>query len=343
MHTHHMPVESEFHGGDDWTCTGIGWDDFSRMAVHTHKLNSARRKETPAWALSVKQTAQVVAWYMEQRSGMRHPSGGTIERRIRRAEKRIRENQIPLLRATIAELCKRYMTAQGEEREQLAILIENRDTQVAVAERGAKLVTGVISYYLHQGWNSVDTARVLHLKPPHVRQLVYRLRRCAAEVERGIVAKPRRREQAEKAIKLRELGLQWHEVARRVGFKDFAGLRRILILEGLYKPTRPGWDGKTFVVDYASARALRDQGLSYHKIAKQLGTSAGSVWCALNRANRQCIPATERHHGRMIDPEKVAALRTEGMTFKQIGAQIGCKSGSAFQALQRWRERQQRG
>ena len=226
----------------------------------------------------------------------------------------------------------------------LAILIENRDTQVAVAERGAKLVTGVISYYLHQGWNSVDTARVLHLKPPHVRQLVYRLRRCAAEVERGIVAKPRRREQAEKAIKLRELGLQWHEVARRVGFKDFAGLRRILILEGLYKPTRPGWDGKTFVVDYASARALRDQGLSYHKIAKQLGTSAGSVWCAHQPSESAMHPGDrETPRAEMIDPEKVAALRTEGMTFKQIGAQIGCKSGSAFQALQRWRERQQRG
>jgi hypothetical protein len=174
------PVSARFDG-HDWKSHGLAHEDYSRMSTHVHVLNSGRSNDCPEWTVNTATITQVVVRFMEMRSGMRNPNTGTIRERIERAEQRIKRS-MPKKRAQLLQLCKKQMEAHGEARKKLATLCENLDTQIVIAEMGARLVTGVISYYHLQGWNSVDTAHALGLKPPHVRQIVYRLNRCWKEI-----------------------------------------------------------------------------------------------------------------------------------------------------------------
>jgi len=317
------------------------YESFSRMSVHEHNLASGRQKEQPEWTVKPELIAQVVARFMEMRARIRKPQTHlTIKNRIRNAERKIKAD-LPRQREQLVRLCKRHMEASGEAREKLAVLVENLDTQIVVAAKAALLVTGIISYYYLQGWNSVDTARVLHIKPPHVRQVLFRLNRCWQEIrlQQGL-ALPRA-EKPRLALALRRRGMRWDKVAKRIGYSGFHGLRLLLIKEGLYKPSgkHPGWDGGE-VINYAKAVRLRKAGLSYQAIADKLGRGVNSVFTALKRG-RQGKVAKERVSPRKISDtgEVLRLVIVEGWTHNQVGEKFGVTRDAVSKCLAAWRGR----
>jgi hypothetical protein len=175
------PVCVRYAGHGTWETTELDFSDYSKMSVHIHKLDSARQFERPEWAVKPELLGQVVAKFLEHRAGYRTARKGSIKERIQFAE-RLLKDQVPKLQAMLALHCKRYMRAKrnGGGTQSLAILIENIDTRIRIANKGAALITGIVSYYYLQGWDSVQTSAVLGIKPPHCRQILYRLGRIWA-------------------------------------------------------------------------------------------------------------------------------------------------------------------
>jgi hypothetical protein len=64
----------------------------------------------------------------------------------------------------------------------LEIQIEALDTQLVTVNRMVEIVAGVV-YYYSLGCNSVQVARALAIKPPAVRQLLWRLHRTWARIQ----------------------------------------------------------------------------------------------------------------------------------------------------------------
>lgn len=108
---------------------------------------------------------------------------GSVLERLDRAKARMLEKR-PALQDRLKHLCTRYMSeSEPKQRKVLAELIENVDTQICISERGASIAVAVLHYYYRLGMDSVGIAQLLHLKPPHIRQLLYRLNCTYKQVE----------------------------------------------------------------------------------------------------------------------------------------------------------------
>jgi hypothetical protein len=187
-----LPVGATFHGNaDGWESNGISWQDYGGMSTHEHKLNNSRRTETPAWVNDDASVRETITLFMEERANLvqarmdkgilRNARAGSLIERLDAAQARMEEKR-PTLEGKLALLCKRY-GAEPENKKSLAILIENTDTQIRLIERGAALVLAVLHYYYRMGLDSVAIGIELGLKPPHVRQLLFRLNKTHAVVE----------------------------------------------------------------------------------------------------------------------------------------------------------------
>ena len=92
------------------------------------------------------------------------------------------KNRIPKITATLTRLCQRYTQLKNadptsDELKELEHQIENLDTCIRVLQKGmATVIAAVVYLYYRQGLNSVAVGELLHLKPPHVRQLVWRIK-----------------------------------------------------------------------------------------------------------------------------------------------------------------------
>ena len=64
----------------------------------------------------------------------------------------------------------------------MAQKIEEVDTQLRMIETGPLLYAGIVYYYWRLGETSADVGQAMNLKPPHVRQCLYRMRRSAREL-----------------------------------------------------------------------------------------------------------------------------------------------------------------
>jgi hypothetical protein len=166
------------------TRTGLSYDDYASMHT-THTQFHLRRKPTPEWALDDDLLREVVVAFMEARGCFAESTGrwqGTLMERLTRADVRLR-NQVPLLNALIDRYSREYIeTIDPERKRHLEIQIESRDTMVRIVERLAALVTSIAYLYHRVKMNSVGVAEELGVKPPHVRQVLYRLDQIAAKV-----------------------------------------------------------------------------------------------------------------------------------------------------------------
>jgi DNA-binding CsgD family transcriptional regulator len=363
-----MPIEATYHGAEEgWHSTGLDYGDYSRMATHSHKPSGERRLPTPAWVFNHRDMREVITLAMEVRAGLVRPlddggknkrvtswRGGTEPERLARAEQRCGE-LAARYEKTLKELCEDYTTnPDAAAREKLAKHIEHVDGLVKSYRAGAKLLAGVVYNYYHLRLDSVGAATAIGMRPPFVRQVLFRLNKIWEVVqeirtgERKLMpwkprAATRRQQAAQRAVALHGAGMTWEEAAKKLGYSSFGGLRKLLIEQGLYEPNpkHPGWDGKR-IIDYAAVMRLRAQGVTYKAIAEQLGFTEVAVWQAIRRG-KQGTPACERTSYRTIDPEKVLQLRAQGLTHKEISKQLGCSIAGSNAVVWRMRKRASQG
>jgi hypothetical protein len=166
---------------------GIGFDDYSRMHTKVHKLAGQRRLDTPTWVMRKEMMANVIAHYCLNRAGVRYHIIGTPEEKLKLAKLhtvRRREKMV----VVIDSLCRRYVAAKSKtpcdyrEVRRLEIEIENSDTALLVLDKEAEIAAGVLYHYYHRHADSPAVAQALGIKPPHVRVMIWRLRRVAAEL-----------------------------------------------------------------------------------------------------------------------------------------------------------------
>jgi len=153
------------------------------MSTQTRKQAGERRNSTPAWALNDELLRDLIVRFLENRARIK-PGTGTL------AERRARAEQALLRQKTHANfildgLCKRYValketnSAEHAELLKLQRAIENLDTCLRMADHCAAIIATVVYLYYRTGLDSVGVGLQLHLKPPHVRQLLWRLNQVA--------------------------------------------------------------------------------------------------------------------------------------------------------------------
>jgi hypothetical protein len=205
-----------------WLSNGIDFTDFSRMQTTTRKIAGERRLPTPAWALSNPMLRRVLVRFLEERAfskkerlAVRKKAG--LKERLDNARKRIVSKR-PNAMLVLDRLCTEYVEiknkglkpgitdkewneskpqpffdfAEGEARyqdekkriKQLESEIEGIDTYLRISENGgADIVAAVIYLYYRTGYDSVGVGEELGIKPPHVRQTIYRLHQTAKRLE----------------------------------------------------------------------------------------------------------------------------------------------------------------
>lgn len=162
--------------------TGISYNDFSSMHTYDHKQSPERRLPTPLWAVSDPLLREVLVAFLEARAGIRKPEGTLLERRERARLAVIAQR--PRLTAKLDEMNHKYVQLQqaGVKRaylKRMEIQIENLDSllrcNMAGDSGGLATLAAVVYLYYRVGLNSVEVAQRTGLKPPHVRQLLYRM------------------------------------------------------------------------------------------------------------------------------------------------------------------------
>ena len=77
----------------------------------------------------------------------------------------------------------RYQDEQKRKRE-LEIEIEGIDTYLRISENGgADIIAAIVYLYYRTGYDSVGVAAELGLKPPHIRQTLWRMHQTAKRLE----------------------------------------------------------------------------------------------------------------------------------------------------------------
>lgn len=172
---------------DGFQTSGISFDDYRSMHLEKRKAHIQRRLGTPTWAINNNQLREVVIRFMELRANNgKAITPGTDEQRLVRAQLKQSTHRRALIE-TIDGLCDQYMAVKnaGDNPARLkflAAMIENIDTQLRFLGREHLMALGVVFHYYHRGANSVETGAALGLKPPHVRQILWRLAKAAKDV-----------------------------------------------------------------------------------------------------------------------------------------------------------------
>jgi len=249
------PVSARFVAGE-WQSPGLSYDNYSRMQTVTHLLNSGRRSPAPDWAFHDRKLREVIVVCMELRAYWRNrkPTQGDDAERLRAAQKFIADKHRPALMARIEKLCREYVGLKqagvtGPVLSTLGCKIEEIDTQLRILDCTPQILAGVVYHYWRCGLNSVETGAQLHIKPPHVRQLLWRLNKAAGQLGYGpLMKEPKVREgtmgqlNLERnlvlAAKLRANGTSMKEVMQLFGFKSKHKLHVALRAAGLYVDMR---------------------------------------------------------------------------------------------------------
>lgn len=182
------PVHVRYVAGQ-WESTGISFEDLPRYTVQNHKPSAERKLPTPQWAVNDSLLRELLVTYLEHRAGINHKQPGTQAERLARATAKLKaeaqvmaENVIVLNREYAA---RKRIDPRDPILPKLAIEIENMDTSIRFMRRPAEMVCGVVYYYFRAKENSCGSAQALGLKPPHVRQVIWRLSRTWQRMMEG--------------------------------------------------------------------------------------------------------------------------------------------------------------
>ena len=205
--------------------TGIDFSDYTRMSTFTHKQAGERRLPTPEWALNDELLRDVLVRYMEARADIKQGTGSLAER-LQRARAKLLA-LIPEASAKLTNLCREYVAIKtagacaGARLRKLEQEIENVDTVVRMGDC-AGIVLRVCLLYYRVRLDSVAVGAEVHLKPPHVRMILWRMNRIAG----GRTAKVRKRRCTKQvpakpvdtivAAELRMAGYSWYAIAAKL-------------------------------------------------------------------------------------------------------------------------------
>lgn len=185
--------------------TRISFGDYASMSTFQRKQSGERRLPTPYWALNDALFRELLVVFVETRLGLRATTGTLIERLDRArlvalsqhprlnntldnlnaeyvhtqrtgvcTEEVVRRNTQPVVHEMFEE--ERKILATAERLAELEVEIEGLDTYLRYTRNGgAGVLAQVVYLYYRVGLDSVGVAGETGLKPPHVRQLLYRL------------------------------------------------------------------------------------------------------------------------------------------------------------------------
>jgi len=166
------------------------------MHIHRRERVQERRLPTPPWVNNNEVLREEVLKAVEKRyyigPGNRdHVPGQTSQERFARI-RQIERMHLKRWLVVLQRLRERYRTEPEETRPE-ATQLQNVDTQCCLMQRGIVAITAAVVYfYYHLGYSSVEVAQELHLKPPHVRQILARLLHAASGISQINWAKPPR-------------------------------------------------------------------------------------------------------------------------------------------------------
>jgi hypothetical protein len=194
---------------EGWISSGIAFEDYTRFNTQTHKQSAERRLPTPDWAVNDSKLRKLLVTFMEERAGMRRAGSGTQQERLAHATELILGKR-PRMVEVLKKLCNEYVTlkqlglkpestdaewnaarqqpyiplfegearhvAEQKRRRELEIEIEGLDTYLRyTVNGGADVIAAIVYLYYRAGLDSVGVGSELGLKPPHVRQTLWRL------------------------------------------------------------------------------------------------------------------------------------------------------------------------
>jgi hypothetical protein len=237
--------------------TKISWQDFSAMQVYTRKERGERRLPTPDWVMNDKACRQVISIFMERRAHIRHNPHLLPQERLAVAIAFVKR-QRPRAQAAVQRLSEEFRQCTDKERRaDLQKEIEGLDTQLRTTERngGADFVAAIVYLYFRAGRDSVGVADALGIRPPMVRQTLWRLSKVWKAIQNPKPAQVKRLKPP-KPPKVR-----------------------------LPKPEKPPRVPKPRVCkcDPQLAMELRAAGMTWRKVGKQLGVHEATVRAALKR------------------------------------------------------------
>jgi hypothetical protein len=307
------PVSAQFNG-EDFSSTGLAFEDYSRMYTQHRKQSAERRLPTPSWALNPAQLRSLLVYYTERRAGFREPQPGTEKERLERASL-VLNSLAERIEAILRNLCGEYLALNksGENPERLKKVkseIQNHDTQLRVNRNVAAIVLQVVHLYFSVGLDSVGVGTELGLKPPHVRMLLLRMHeawarmniwrgpRMCINVLRDWVA-PAKEERAHAPKEKPATPPKIHRV--RTSEPPKAAYIRIR------------------KIDVAIAAQMRDAGKTYEEIGQFFGAHQTSIHGALKKAGMWKRPAPRFK----IDVDLLTRLFHESRSTTEMGNVLG--------------------
>src|SRR6185312_4187785 len=88
---HAFPVHAEYGADHEWTSTGIGFEEYSRMQTVTRSVAPGRQLETPSWAVNDAQLRELLVAFLEERAfnGRTGLQTGTLVERFANAQSKL--------------------------------------------------------------------------------------------------------------------------------------------------------------------------------------------------------------------------------------------------------------
>jgi len=336
-------VHAEYDGRE-FQSNGVAFEDYSRM--HTEQRKLSVNRTAPEWSFNSDKLRAVIVRAMECRAGFRKPQPGTDAERLARAQKRI-DHSRRLLTGILDRLCAEFVAAKKAANiartEYLAQKIEEQDTRLRVIPTAAyQLYAGCAYHCWRCGLDSVAAAQKLDLKPPHVRQTLWRMRKAAHQL--GFGAAPRvgkkrdKNPERERARQFAELlkYMTWEKAKAAMGEPDTHNnkFRRILKKYGMWQP-RTG-AVKYFIKFVARAAAAREKGRSYADIGAGFGVPARAVMRILRQYHRDTpSPFKQELHKGRVNKAEAIALRQQGWTCPRIAQHFGVHTSAIYSMLKR--------
>lgn len=317
------PVSARFGAGGEVYSPGISFSDYGGMHTENHKLGTFRKLERPKWAVDDALLQKLLVCYIEERAMV--ASTGTPVERLAKAQKVITAKQRAKI-GVLDRLCKEYValkqqaTLCGEEAKRLTFLsaqIETYDTCLRIDVNVAPTILGCVYHYYRCGLSSVATATALGIKPPHVRQILWKLSRTWERMQAGRVVTCRVSIDIEQALELRLQGMEYKEIAKRLGVSGAA------VWHKLHEP-RP--------LDPALAARFLTEGRGWLFVMTYFGHDCrNNIRHAIARAGLTIPPVKAKRQSKLAQPAR--KLREAGLTYKAIAKRLGCSEMGAYYAL----------
>jgi hypothetical protein len=162
----------------------LDFRDGQRMHILRAGSTKPKRKTpTPEWTTRGELTQKVIVVYLEGRLFLDACPGSLPERLARCREKA--EAGLPRKRARLQRWIDEYRQlsrspkADTTDLRRLEQQISNTDTEIFVSAKLPEIVASTVYLYYRLGFDSCSVAESLGLKPPHCRQILYRLQKTA--------------------------------------------------------------------------------------------------------------------------------------------------------------------